>query len=262
MNKTVERTIQILNYFSSGLGEGGIGISQLSRDLNIPKSSISDILYSLLALGYLQYDNERMKTFRLGNGAVKFGLCALRQYDFLEMARPAMEQLHRDCGFTVYAGVELGESVTYVDKIEGKAAVKFTDGIGSAKPLHLTAIGKALLAGHTDDEILDIVGDTCYDVRTRNSLANSRSLLADITKVRRRGYALENFEENEYTYGIAAPIFDIHGRVCAGIGIHIFSTDITPEQIPSLITSVCRAAKQISGNLGGGAYSYKEETNV
>lgn len=258
MNKTVERTVVILDYFSRKKDDGGIGISQLSRDLGIPKSSISDILYSLLSLGYLSYDNEQLKTFRLGNNALKFGLSALRQYDFLEIARPHLKQLHTECGFTVFTGIEVGESVTFVDKIEGRAAVKFSDGIGSSKPLHLTAIGKILLAGHSNDEILDIVGDTCYDVRTRNSLKNSRALLADIQKVRRRGYALENFEENEYTYGIAAPVFDMRGKVCAGIGISVFSADITEEQIPALIKSVCEAAKRISLNLGASVYTYHQ----
>ena len=258
MNKTVERTIEILDYFSNRKEDGGIGISQLSRDLSIPKSSISDILYSLLALGYLQYDNAQIKTFRLGNSAIRFGLSALKKYDFLEIARPQLEQLHRECGFTVFTGVETGDSVTFVEKIEGRAAVKFTDGIGSAKPLHLTAIGKALLAGHEDDEILDIVGDTCYDIRTRNSLASSRALLSDISKIRRRGYSLENFEENEYTYGIAAPVFDLRGNVCAGIGISIFSTDISKDQIPELINHVCNAAKRISQNLGAAIYTYNK----
>lgn len=257
MNKTVERTIEILNYFSSPKDVGGIGISRIARELGVSKSSISDILYSLLDLGYLQYDNEQMKTFRLGNGAIRFGLSTLRQYDFPEIARPELSVLHRECGFTVYAGVEVGEYMTFVDKIEGKSAIKFSDGIGSMKPLHLTAIGKALLAGHSDDEILDILGDTCYEVRTKNSLNNPRSVLADIAKVRRRGYALENFEENDYTYGIAAPVFDMHGNVCAGIGINVFSTDITEEQIPGLIKAVCDTARRISHHLGSTTYNYK-----
>jgi len=253
----VERTIEILDYFATHREEG-IGISRISRELGIPKSSLSDILHSLLDLGYLQYDNVQLKTFRLGNGAIRFGLSTLRQYDFLEIARPELEQLHRDCGFTVFAGVQVGENVSIVEKIEGKSAIRFTDGVGSVKPMHLTAIGKAILAGHDDDHIMDILGDTCYEVRTRNSLINPRSVLADIAKVRRRGYALENFEENEYTYGIAAPVFDHHGRVCAGVGIHIFSSDIMEEQIPALIKVVVDTARRISHHLGGGTCRYAE----
>ncbi len=256
MNRAVERAIMLLDYFSHSNYSSGVGISQLSRDLNIPKSSISDIVYTLMDLGYLQYDNVQLKTFRIGNNAIKLGLTTLKKYDFLEIARPWLEQLYKLCGHTVYVGIETGDCVTIVEKLEGHSIVGFTDGIGSTKPLHLTALGKALLAGYADDEILSIVGDTCYEIRTRNSLPNARALLKDISATRLRGYALENFEANEYLYGIAAPIINFQGNVCASIGINIFSPNISVEKIPELTNSVRNTAEMISRDLGATSYTY------
>ena len=143
-----------------------------------------------------------------------------------------------------------------VDKIEGRSAVHLTDGIGTHKPMHLTSIGKVLLSGYDDESILDIVGDFCFESHTKNSLVNPHQLLREMAKIRARGYAIENFEDNPYVYSIAAPVYDKSNVVCAGVCVSLFAADITEEQIPAIIDRVKIASKRISHVMGyrGGAY--------
>ncbi len=256
MNKTVERTVQILEYLARASKNGGVGISAVSREFDIPKSSVSDILYSLLELGFIEYENEMMKTFKLGEGAVRFGLGALEQYDLKNIIHPELIKLHKQTGYTAFAGIRTDSDVTYIDKVEGASAIRFAIGAGSTRPLHLTAIGKALLAGFDNDSVIDIMGDSCYVTHTSNSICNVRRLLREMDKVRKNGYALENFEDNDYTYSIAAPIFDIKNKVCAAVCISLLASDITEEQIAELTHTVSSAAKRISESLGCTKYGY------
>lgn len=249
MNKSVQRTIEILNFFANHSGEE-IGISRIAREFEIPKSSASDVLYSLLELGFLQFENKSMKSFCLGNGAIRFGLSALGQFDLLRTSRPELEQLHNQTGFTTLLGVRAGDRVTFAEKFEGGSAIRLADGVGTSKPLHLTSIGKVLLSGYTDEEILGIMGDTCYEVHTRNSIVNPRQLLAAVEKVRKNGYAIENFEENDYVYSIAAPVMDSEGNVCAGICVSMFATDVPQDHLQDLANEVMESARRISSHLG------------
>lgn len=249
VNKSVERTVGILKFFADHPGEE-IGISRISREFDIPKSSASDVLYSLLELGFLQFENRSMKTFCLGNGAIRFSLTALGQFDLLRCARPELERLHQRTGFTVLMGVRTGDRVTYAEKLEGGSTIRLADGVGTSKPLHLTSIGKVLLSGCSDEEIISILGDTCYEVHTRNSIVNPRQLLAAIAKVRANGYAVEDFEENDYIYSIAAPVRDADGNICAGVCISMFSTDVQQDRLQDLADEVILTGRSISAHLG------------
>ena len=105
MNKSVQRTVEILSYIAEQADQNGIGISQVSNTFGIPKSSASDILYSLYELGYLEFQNEQLKTFKLGNRAIRFGVMAVGQFGLPRMARPELESLSADLGYTVMLGV-------------------------------------------------------------------------------------------------------------------------------------------------------------
>ena len=250
MNKSVQRTIEILNFVAENPSTTGIGISRISNEFGIPKSSAFDILYSLYELGFLEYQNEDLKTFKLGNRAIRFGIMAVGQYGLTRMARPELESLNADLGYTVMLGVRSDDKMIIVDKIDGRSAVHLTDGIGTHKQMHLTSIGKVLLSGYDDEEVLDIVGDTCFGTNTVNSLANPHQLLREIAKVRARGYAIENFEDNPYVYSIASPVYNEQKKICAGVCISLFSADFSEDQIPLLVERVMLAAKRISLVLG------------
>ena len=250
MNKSVQRTIEILTYIAEDANRNGVGISQISHVFQIPKSSASDVLYSLLKLGFLEYRNEELKTFQLGNRAIRFGMMAVGQFGLTRMARPELEALNADMGFTVMLGIRSDDKMLIVDKIEGRSAVHLTDGIGTHKLMHLTSIGKVLLSGYSDEEVLDIVGDSCLETHTKNSLINPHQLLREMAKVRARGYAVENFEDNPNVYSVAAPIYDEHGHICAGVCVLLFSADVMEEQLPVLTARVVLAAKRISQGMG------------
>jgi len=249
MNKASARTVDILEYLSK-LSDYGAGISEISRELNIPKSSVSDIIYTLLNKNFVQYDNEKLKTFKIGLKIIQIGFSSIQQIDVLQIARPYIEQLNKLINLSVFLAVENNNQVVYVDKIENDTPIHFSIKTGSAFPMHLTGVGKAILAAHTDEEVLSIMGDGCYPVRTENSISTHYGLMREIIKIRNQGYAVENFEENDYIYSIAAPIYDNINRVCAAISVFVLGADLGSVNIENIIDNVKQTAIKISSIMG------------
>lgn len=249
MNKTVSRTAKILDYISK-VTSGGVGISSISRDLQIPKSSAFDILHTLLDEDFIQYDNEQLRTFKLGLKALHIGFAAVDRLNILQVAKKDMTALYEATKHTVYLAVENNGYVIYVDKLELPGPVQFSTGIGTIKLLHLTGVGKAILAAYNDIEIKDIMTEGCYEVHTPNSIPTYFRLSKEIEEIRSRGYAIENFEDNNFTYSIAAPIYGMNERVCAAVCVSILNTNVENVDTEEIADLVVKTALNISRKMG------------
>ena len=117
------------------------------------------------------------------------------------------------------------------------------------KPIHISALGKAILSCHSDESVTEIMGTSCYISYTRNSIVNPRQLFKNLQSVRKNGFAVDNFEENEYVYGIAAPVFDSMGRVCGSVGISAFINEIRKDELESLAKRVVDCAADITNDM-------------
>lgn len=247
MNTAIKRALQILEYLTVESDREGEGVSTIGRRLDIPKSSAFDILESLTELGYVE--RSEGKNYRIGAAAAYLGLKVMESHPFLSVTRQHLEELCKDTGFTALAGLEFGSNVVIADKISPIHGMSVAGGIGTVKPIHITALGKAILSCYSDERVTAIVGSSCYISYTRNSIINPHQLLKNIRSIRKNGFATENFEENDYIYGIAAPVFDCSGRVCESIGISAFVHEIQAADLDGLAQRVLACAAQISDEL-------------
>lgn len=247
MNTAIKRAFQILEYLTTESDRQGEGVSTIGRSLGIPKSSAFDILETLTELGYLEcLDN---KHYRVGNKATYLGYKTMEEHACWAVTRKHLEVLNREIGYTVMAGLEFGSNVILTDKLPTLRGMSVSGGIGTSKPLHVSALGKAILSCHDDEEIRTIVGVPCFIPYTRNSIININQLFKNIRTIRKNGYAVNNFEEDDYIYGIAAPVFDASGKVCEAIGFSAFWQDLQNEDLQVLADKVKGCAEEISNEL-------------
>ena len=247
MNTAIKRALQILEYLTVESDREGEGVSTIGRRLDIPKSSAFDILESLTELGYVE--RSEGKNYRIGTASAYLGLKVMESHPFLSVTRKHLEELCRETGFAVMAGLEFGSNVVIADKISPEHGMPVAGGIGTVKPIHITALGKAILSGYSDERITAIVGSSCYISYTRNSIINPHQLLKNIRSIRKNGFAIENFEENDYIYGIAAPVFDCSGRVCESIGVSAFVHELKETDLDRLAQRVLACAERIGNEL-------------
>lgn len=249
MNTAIKRAFQILEYLTTESDPKGEGVSAIGRQLGIPKSSAFDILESLSALGYVECSDQ--KHYKIGNKASYLGFKVIESHLFSTVTRKHLEVLCRESGLTGFAGIAFGSDLVITDKLPPAKGMTVSGCIGSTKPIHISAMGKAILAQYSEDEVRNVIGSSCFVSYTRNSIINFNQLFKNLRTVRKNGFAVNNFEEDDYVYGIAAPIFDSTDKVCGAVEISAFLQDVKEAELPELASMVKQCAMRISAELKG-----------
>jgi DNA-binding IclR family transcriptional regulator len=227
----------------------GLALREVSAQLEAPKSSLLPLLRALTARGYLAQGT--VGEYRLGPGALALGAGAASQRDLASVAHPALVELMRRTGETVFLGIlgADGLSVVYVDKVESEHIIRYAAGVGDRRPLHATSSGKALLAflpAEQRERTLKALTLARHTERTLTSLA---ALRASLEEILRTGVCVSLDEMVRGAAGVAAPIFDRQGRV-AGVCTVAGPTDRVRPQVRQLTAEAKRTAAAISALLG------------
>ena len=247
MNHSALRTLEILEYLAAS-GEAR-SISEISRDLGYPKNSVFDIVGALLEKGFIRVDDPKLKTYTVGLSAYRVGMSYINRADLYSIAHGVLTDLKNELGETVYLAVEDHGSVVYLDKIESSQPLRSACSVGSKKPMYLTGLGKAMLAGYDDERILAFARGP-FERRTETTLCDFDTLMQDIEQTRKRGYAVDNGEDVEIIRCVAAPIRNARNETVAAISVSMLYLHFTPEVEERVSRALVDAALQISRQLG------------
>lgn len=243
----VERALAILE--AVGQRSAGMTNSEISRKLAIPKSSASYILRTLEKRGYLARERGTGK-YKLGLKALSLGRGVDVGADLKQAALPVLRRLVERYKLTVHLAVlDHGEAV-YIEKVEAPGFIKMDTWIGKRMEVHSTAVGKSLLAHLPGAEAEAIIKERGLKRFTPKTLTTRAGLLADLEKVRRKGYAIDDEENNLGARCVAAPVFDGFGRAVAAVGVSATITQIDRGSIAKIAEAVKQAAREISRQLG------------
>ncbi len=179
-------------------------------------------------LGYLVRDaNGR---YRLGPAAFTLAMAALANRELPDLARPFLEELAAKSGETALLATLAGDApaAVYIAKVESQNPIRYTARIGERRPLYCSAIGKLLLA-------------YLEPGRRQEYLKTTRLT----------GLSVSVDEIAEGAAGIAAPIFDRHGVVMAGLVLGATSQRVQAEQA-RLAALVVDGAHELSRVMGFG----------
>jgi DNA-binding IclR family transcriptional regulator len=243
---SVDHALALLETFSREAPD--MGVTELSARLRLAKSTISRLLATPAARGYVRR-NPATGKYRLGLKPFEIGAVAASQLNVREAALPFLERLRDATRETVHLGVRDATEVVYVEKIESPQTIRMYSRIGRRAPLHCTALGKALLAFLPPDEGRRILGRGLRRY-TGNTLTSTRAVVAALAEIREQGYALDREEFEEGLRCVAAPIRDYTGTVVASAGIAGPAVRITEARLPEFIKAVTGATQAISAQLG------------
>jgi IclR family acetate operon transcriptional repressor len=155
----------------------------------------------------------------------------------------------KETGQTVHLGILEGAHVVYIEKVESPGPFRLHSTIGGRAPVHCTALGKAILAQRTQEEI-GMVVEKGLGARTPNTITDPRRFHEELASVRNYGYSVDNEENREGICCVGAPIFDFHGQCNAAISVTALSTNSTVEQVPEIGILVKDYAERISQRMG------------
>ena len=243
---SVATAIRLLKAFSEDDDE--LGISELSRRLDLAKSTVHRLAVTLVSEGLLEQDRDNGK-YHLGIALFRLGALVRRRMNVSNEARPYLYDLREKINETVHLAILDGTEIMYVYNLESTQAIRMRSDIGVRKPAYCTAEGQAILA-FAPDEIVGRVIEAGLAPRTPKTITSAERFIKALAAVRQRGCAVEDEESEIGMVSIAAPIRDDAGDVVAAVGIAGPVTRLSKKSIAAFMPHVIATADQVSARLG------------
>ena len=250
MNNTVYKTIEILKLVAAN--KDGLTLSQIVRELDLPKSTVFNIVRSLVQLDMLRVTEDKLPTYRLGVESLKLGLSYLSSTSLDTAARPVLSALCRDTNETVFMSVRSGDTdLVYIMKYPSEMEFQTICSVGTVRHMLSVAMGKAMLSTMRDEEIRGIITPDMFCKCSVPAITDIPSLLEYIHKTQSLGYAVEATIENpQFASSVAAPVLDLDDQLVGAVSIVIMSDPYNMNRVTALGKRVNAAALEISRNRG------------
>lgn len=243
----VERALAMLEAVSQD--SEGLSNADISRKLQIPKSSASYILRTLEKQGYLNRDAETGK-YRVGLKILSLSRGALSGIDVREVALPIMRHLMEKTSLTCHLAILDGPDAVYIEKVEAPGFIRMDTWVGRRMRVHATSVGKALVAYIPQERLEKILAERGMEKRTAKTITTLPRLLKSLEKVREQGYAVDDEENNMGARCLGAPIFNQKGAIEASLGLSGTINQVSPHTMPRIIEHLKDAARHVSMQLG------------
>jgi len=244
---SIDRTLQMLQLFSPQKPEWGI--SEISKELNLYKSSIHNTLYTLLNRGFV-VQNPSNDKYRLSIKFFELGSIVFGDIDLRKIAHPYLEEISREFNETVHMGILSDGDVISIEQEKSNQSLHHQVFIGKRAPLHCTGVGKAILAFLDQEKIEKIIRDKGLKKFTENTIVDINKLQDELTGIRKKGYAIDHMEHELGVRCIAVPIKDYQGKVIASLSVSGPAFRIKDEKIILIKEKVMKCCDLISQKMG------------
>ena len=241
MNNSSLRTMDVLEL----LTQGPMTVTQVSRELGIPKTSAFDILSALCSRQFAQCDEH--KQYSLGLSAYRIGMAYIGGTDLYSAGHARLTKLCRKLQQTVYLAVEDRGRVVYIDKAEQDSPIRFTRRPGDRNELYRTGLGKAIMALRPE-----LAEKLEYPLprRTATTVCTREELMEELERTRARGYALDLGEDNQLLRCIAVPVLDREGVAIGALSCSMLASEFEITNVAVIAAELTAAALDISRALG------------
>jgi DNA-binding IclR family transcriptional regulator len=207
----VERAVGVLEALADEGGE--LGTNELARRTGVNASSVSRVLATLSAGGYIEHVEETGR-YRLGLRLLQLGNVVLGNLDLRQVARPHLESLVEETGETATLSVPGERDAVTVDFVQSGSSVQSVARLGRPSVAHATATGKVLLAfGGVP------LPTGRLERFTPRTLTDPRKLATAVERVRAQGWAEATGERERDLDAVAAPILGAEGRLAGILGL-------------------------------------------
>ena len=222
-------------------------LTEIAQATGLTRATSRRLLLTLQHLGYVRTDG---KYHALTPKVLALGYAYLSSVNLGEIAQHELGRVARATGQSCSLATLDGTDVVYITRVPGSGGVRNLAS-GTRLPAHLTAMGHALLAGLTADELAHYLDHATLTPLTPHSTSSADQLRAKLHQARVQGWAMIDQEISEGIQSAAAPIRDATGRTAAAIGISWSVAAVDPANIrQAFIPLLLDAASQISEQLG------------
>jgi IclR family pca regulon transcriptional regulator len=238
--QSLERGLAVIRAFDADHPE--LTLSDVARACDLTRAAARRFLLTLLDLGYVQSDG---RLFRLTPRVLELGYAYLSSFSLPEIAEPHLERLVAEVRESSSLCVLDGEDIVYVARVPTSRIMTASITVGTRFPAYVTSVGRVIVAHLPQPEIDARLARARLDPLTPRTVTSADTLRAELTRVRRQGYAIVDQELEEGLRSVAAPVRDRDGTVVAAVNIPVPASRNSVESVrrdllPHLLAAVAR----------------------
>lgn len=243
--KSAKRVLDILDLLAKHTN--GLTIKNIGDKLELPQSSTFNLLKTLHNEGYVRQDG--MKLYYLGEKLIPLGTSALESLDIHTVAKPYLTDLMKAVKETVFMAMLSKDELVYIAKMDADRSIRTTAQPGYKKPIYCTGLGKTFLSFMPEFEKDNLLDQITLEKITANTITDRSQLENQLQFFQKQGYSIDDEENEEGLYCLAAPIFDSRRQLLAAISV-AGPKERMIKQKETIITNLKNTAQLISNGMG------------
>lgn len=250
INNSLEKALELLNYFTKECPVRGL--SEISRDSDIPKATVYRLLNTFEKNGFLQKIDiqGQQHQYKLGMKFFELGMLVSQSIELKEVALPIMKKLRDLLNEDVQLSIRENNHAIYIEKLTCTHPVRLFTRIGRTAPLSAGACARAILSFLNDKEIQEILNKEPLVKYTESTITDKEKLWKSIEESRGKGYTISFGELEPQTVSVGVPIFDYSKNVVASISVAGPEQRFNDRSLTLIIDETKKTAEEISKILG------------
>lgn len=245
----VSRALDILELF---LDSPTLSAPEIVRRLGLPRTTVHQLVCTLLDRGYLTQEIGQPAHYRLGAVVFQLGGVFAENLDLAREAQTVAVDVAAACAETVHVAVLDGTDIVYIARVDSTHPVRMVSAVGKRIPAHCTGVGKMLLSG-LPPELFNALYPSAgrpLAMLTPNSITSRAKLRRVVAKIRSEGLAYDECESSPEVHCVAAGVYDHTDRMVAAMSIAVPTSRWNDETRSAWGHVVRCGAAVLSANLG------------
>ncbi|MEH7112392.1 IclR family transcriptional regulator [Neobacillus niacini] len=219
-------------------------LNVIAQETGLTSSTALKILDTLQMIGYVKKHPETKK-FELGSALIKYANRYLANLDISKISYPYLKELQIRLDETIHLGILEGDEILTVNKLEtNKPIVCLNSRIGLTKPLYCSAMGKAVLAEMSRDEIAAYLNRVELKAFTKTTITDHDTLLEQLNDVKRSGYAVDDSEGENDVYCLGVSL-RMNNQTYGAFSVSVPSYRITPIIKDEIVQAILKTKENI-----------------
>jgi DNA-binding IclR family transcriptional regulator len=237
----------------------GESLKDIAAQVGLVKSSVFRILFTLKEIGYVEQVGESGR-YRLTFKTMGLVRRSTEHLTLCNLARLHLVNLRDRLQESVWLAELRRHGIVLIDTVEVSHPLKLSFAVGDLCPIHATALGKAIAAHLSPQQVNALLPKGKLPKFTSRTLASRGELKAELLRVQQRGYAINDEETIEGAVLVSAPLFDSLGKVFAAISVSAPTARCSARKRREIVEQVLATALAITRDLRDAAFRAPEES--
>ena len=239
--QTISRAFELLDLIANH--GASVTISELATKSGLPMPTVHRLLKALVSLGHVRQTPSRR--YALGPRLIRLGEMARQNLGTTAM--PFLAELVNITEETANFAMREGDLVVYVAQVPSRHSMRMFTEIGRRVLPHCTGVGKALLAQLPNSAVEEIIQRNGMPAMTAKTITDIDALMADLERIRQRGWAEDNGEQEIGVRCLAVPVLGT--GIAAAISVSGPEARITKESEEQIGPQLIKVASEFADSI-------------